>query len=244
MDRRHFFRTLLMTPFIGSLMASIRLSKRQSQLYMITDSPQDFLWVILQELEKHHLIEERSFSFSGSSACEKAIHKSLLQKGWIYYPDPIKASFILSSRLLLHRINPSFTFIKDGNILDIRSRNLSSLWKGMQEDGHRSSLITIACFNTKRQSFPSGHWASVFVDGRQVDRLPLKKKTFKTYLTKQGSVAVEVEGGQAKVSESSCSQKICCLSAPASLCGERIICAPNHFLLEIERSSYVDTSIG
>lgn len=244
MDRRHFFQTFLMTPLVGSLMASIRLSKGQSQLYMITDSPQDFLWIILQELEKHHLIEERSFSFSGSSAFEKAIYKSLLQKGWIYYPDPLKTSFILSSQLLLHSVNPSFTFIKDGNVLDIRSRNLSSLWKGMQKDGHRSSLVTIACFNTKRRSLPRGRWASVYVYGRQVDRLSLKKKTSKTYLTKQGNVAVEAEGGQAKVSESSCSQKICCLSAPASFCGERIICAPNHFLLEIERSSFVDTSIG
>ena len=46
------------------------------------------------------------------------------------------------------------------------------------------------------------------------------------------------------VDQSCCRNKICVATAPVALAGERIICAPNHFLLEIEGTPFVDTVIG
>lgn len=244
MDRRHFFQTLLLTPLLGSLLVNPKPSNRQSHLYMITDFPQDFLWIILQALEKYHLMEEKSFSLSGHSPCDKAIQKSLRTRGWKYLPDPERAAVVLSFQLLLQPAAPSFTLIKGGNILDIRSLGLDSLWKTMRKDCLSSSLMTMVSFDKKRAALPIGRWASVCADGKHLDSLSLKKNIIKSYQTKSGQVIVRIKGGKASVLESSCVHKVCCLSAPASFTGEHIICAPNRFLLKIDRSHLVDTSIG
>ncbi|MGD8534841.1 MAG: NusG domain II-containing protein, partial [Candidatus Aminicenantes bacterium] len=44
--------------------------------------------------------------------------------------------------------------------------------------------------------------------------------------------------------EASCHQKICLSHPPVSQAGERVICAPNNFLLEIQGTGLVDTVIG
>ena len=244
MDRRHFFQTLLLTPFLGSLLANPRPSSSQNLLYLITDSPQNYLWSILQTLEKYYLLEEKSFSLSGHSPCDGAIQKSLHIRGWKYLPDPDRAVAVLSFQLLLQPAAPSFTLIKGVNILDLRSFGLDSLWKTMRKESLNSSLMTTVSLGKKSPVLPIGRWVSVCADGRHLDSLSLRKNIIKSYQTKSGQVIVRIKGGKASVSESSCVHKVCCLSAPAYFTGERIICAPNRFLLKIDRSHLVDTSIG
>jgi hypothetical protein len=211
---------------------------------MIVDNPQDFLWIALQELEKYLIIEEKYFSFSSYSPLTKVIQKSLHQCGWKYFSDTSAAAAVISFRSLLHPTDPSFTLIKGGNILDLRFSRLSSLWKDMRKNSPASSLMTTIAFGRKRPFLPSGQWASVYGDGKQMDRLSLKKTLHKTYNTNAGQVQVRIKDGMAWVLDSSCRHKICRLSSPASFAGETIICAPNRFLLKIERSHRVDTSIG
>jgi hypothetical protein len=55
---------------------------------------------------------------------------------------------------------------------------------------------------------------------------------------------VRVESGSARVVESPCLHQICRNTPPISLSGERVICAPHHFLLEIQGPSGLDTVIG
>lgn len=244
MDRRRFLQALLSSPLLVSSLRGSQAKKERGLLYLISDSPQDYLWIILQELRNYHRIEDKSFSFSGSSLCHKAIWESLTQRGWKYSPNNTKSGLVLSSSFLNHKAFPSFTFVKGGNILDIRSHKLASLWEDMRKRSASASLLTTASFNEKTAPLLKGSRVCFYLDGHRVDSLSLNKKAQKTYLTKNGHVSVKIESGKVRVIESSCAQKICCLSKPISSAGDRIICAPNRFLLEIERTSLVDTAIG
>lgn len=244
MDRRNFFQTFLLAPFLGSLLSHSKPSTHQSHIYLITNNPQDFLWILLQILEKFHSIKDKRFSFISSSPLTEPIEKSLYAGGWKRIHNSMLPSVVISFQSLLQPAAPSFTMIKERNILDIRSSGLYSLWKEMRKGGQRSSLATIASFYKKKPFLTSGQWVSIYKEGKQLDSLSLKKTTTKTYDTKTGFVTVKIKGGKASATDSSCLHKVCCSSPPASLSGEHIICAPNYFLLKIERSPLVDTSIG
>ncbi|MFP4081319.1 MAG: NusG domain II-containing protein [Candidatus Aminicenantes bacterium] len=145
----------------------------------------------------------------------------------------------------LHRkVHPSFTFTQGGKILDIRHQKLASLWRHMKMKENGSPFLFMASFSSHKNISHPGTSVSVYADGRRVDCLSLQKNTIKLYSTPKGEVRVRVERGRAGIVESSCDHKICCLSPPVSLAGERIICAPNHFLIKINPSPFVDTSIG
>jgi hypothetical protein len=107
-----------------------------------------------------------------------------------------------------------------------------------------SSLITTLSVERTHDTSTGQLLASIFVEGFNKDRLPLNMNTEKTYSCHNGKVSVRVYNGKAWVKDSSCRQKICLLSSPASAQGDRIICAPNHFLLEIQGSRLIDTVIG
>jgi hypothetical protein len=146
-------------------------------------------------------------------------------------------------RHLHHRAIPSFTLVKEGRVWDIRSRKLSALWKEMNSR-NPSSWLTIASYNTKRVDPYQGAYATIYIEGQKVEGISLEKNVLRKFQTERGNINVVVENGKALVSGSSCRHKICLLTPPVSLAGERIICAPNHFLLEIQRSHHIDTAIG
>jgi hypothetical protein len=89
-----------------------------------------------------------------------------------------------------------------------------------------------------------GKSISIFNQGKKTDSLSLDKNSIKSYRARQGRITVTVNNRRAWVTDSSCRHKICCLTPPISFAGERIICAPNRFLVEIDRTSLIDTSIG
>ena len=114
----------------------------------------------------------------------------------------------------------------------------------MNDSKPESSCLTIASLNGPRQPSAHGRTAAIYTDGKKRAVLALGKEQSKRYASACGEVVVGIEGGRAVVLASTCRHKICQSSPPASQAGERIICAPNRFLLEIEGPKLVDTVTG
>lgn len=243
MDRREFFRTIISSAFLPPLFATSRSPSSSSELYLISDSPHLVLPLLLEDLQKFRLYSGRNFFLRNFHPQAEKIHKSLSQKAWLPVQEETLADVFISSSRLRQAASPSFTLIKEGRVLDIRSEMLLGLWKEINQKGKVSASLTIASF--KKARLPqAGTKASIYIEGRKKHALSLKHDFSKTFLTREGQVTVAIEKGKVFVQDSSCPNKICLFSSPASLVGERIICAPNHFLLEIEGPRFIDTAIG
>jgi hypothetical protein len=107
-----------------------------------------------------------------------------------------------------------------------------------------SDSLTIASFCATRQPPVQGRTAAIYIDGKKRAALALGKNQTRRLDSPGGEVVVGIEGGRAAVLDSTCRHKICRSSFPASLAGERIVCAPNRFLLKIEGPRFVDTVTG
>jgi len=243
MDRRSFFRTILYTPLLAPFILNTKSSQQGFQLYVITDSPQVFLPTILQELQKYGMIHSHNLTLLNLHPEEKELKRILSEEGWRLMPKLSQADLVLSFCHLRHRAIPSFTFINKGNVWDIRSRKLYTLWKEMNSH-NPSSWLTIVSYNTTRVDPYQGAYATIYIEGKKAESVSLERNVFRKLKTERGNIHVVVENGKAWVSGSSCRHKICLFTPPVSLAGERIICAPNHFLLEIQGSYHIDTAIG
>ncbi len=243
MDRRHFCKTILLSPIFSPLLSQLKIKNSASRLYLISDTPQDFLPLILGILKNKGMISGHRFAFLNSSPFDEKLINIMSQKGWIAVPPAYPSDFTISFSHLNQKVAPSFSFVKEGRILDVRFKSLASLWLSMQQHQGPSSFLTITSFQERRPAL-LGRFVSVYRDGRKIETLDLKNKVLKSYSAQGGRLVVQVEDRKASVVDSSCPQKICCFSPSLSLAGERIICAPNHFLLEVERTSAVDTAIG
>ncbi len=243
MNRRHFIQTLASVPLLSQFLPGSQKACSSTALYLISDSPHHLLPALLEELKKLTQNKGNKFSLLKSSPYEKQIIKELRERGWIFSPVPNEADLFLSFRILKHKTRPSFTLAKNGKAWDIRSQSLFSLWREINKKQELSSTLTIASFSGAKTSY-IGKSISVFNQGKKVDSLRLDANKTKFYKAKQGRIVMSVNNGKAWVKDSSCRHKICCLTPPISLAGERIICAPNGFLVGIDRTSLIDTSIG
>ena len=244
MERRDFFKKVILTPLLTPLFLAAKKSKSGCELYLIADNPDKFLPLILEELHDYVANLGHRFAFLNSHPQENDLRRILSQAGLTYVQKPIQTDLTLSFSPLHRKTLPSFTLIREGRIWDIRSRKLYSLWKEMNKYHMPSSCLTIASFKS-RQSRPfSGEYVSVYKDGRKTEMISLEENVTKSYGTRGGKITLRVKDRKTWISESPCRHKICLSSPPASFAGERIICAPNHFLLEIQGSRYIDTSIG
>jgi len=244
MDRRAFCQALLISPLLRSLFLNLKSVRTGGQLYLIHNSPHLFLPKILHELRKFTLSEGKAFAFFDSSPHENLLRKALLQGGWTSVPSPAQASLLLSFRHLHQEVTPSFTLIKEGHVLDIRSKALSSLWTQIQASGPSSRLLTTVCFNNQKALFPPGQEVNIYSEGRLVSTLSLKKDRVKTFNSSKGNITVRIQNRKAWVVQASCSHQVCRCSPPIASAGGQIICAPSHLLVEINGSGVVDTVIG
>jgi len=244
MDRRGFFKTILSAPLFAPLLLSSSSSKGNLQLYIIADSPQLFLPLILQELQNDGLVSGFTFTLLNPHPEEKDLKRSLVQKGWRYMSKENRVAAALSFNILRKNAPPSFTLIRSGKIWDIRSKRLYALWKEMNNRHSLSTWLTQVSFKGVQEKICPGNSVFIYMDGQKIENVTLKKNSFRSFRTKRGNISIVVENGKAWVSESSCCHRICLLSPPVSSAGERIICAPNHFLLEVSGSHSIDTSIG
>ena len=244
MDRRHFLKTLWASSLLSPIFMNFKLFKNQAYLYLVSDSPQHYLPPLLQEMSKRGLIGGPSFFCSGSVSSLELLKKALILKKWRCVDSPSQADFFISFKRLHFSAKPSFTLINHGEIIDIRSKQLLSLWLELNRQAHAASLITIVSSSSNNLSLHPGNWVKVYQDGRFLERISLKKKFAKEYKTKNGLITILIENHQAQVIQSSCLQQICRFTPPISIAGDRIICAPNHFLIEVAGSSMIDTAIG
>ena len=244
MDRRGFIKTLFVTPFLTPLLLSSDSNTGPFQLFVIGDSPQLFLPSLLRGLNEYGLSAGQTFSILNSHPEGNELKKALSINGWTFNPHSSGADFSISFNPLRHKASSSFALIKNGKIWDIRTRKLYSLWNAMNSHHPSSSRMTTLSFKNTRIQPQPGAYAFVFLEGKKVGRLSLNKNSFRKFRTEKGEISLSIENRKAWVSDSSCRHKICVSAPPASLTGERIICAPNHFLLEIQGPRFVDTIIG
>ncbi len=244
MDRRHFFKTVLTTPLLTPLLLASRTSASDIELFLVGDEPHLFIGQLLEGIQKYQALPETTFAFVNRHPREEAVKRSLVRKAWKPAAEPSRAALTISSSSLRGRARPSFTLVRNGQILDIRSSKLLPLWKEMTENHAVSAWLTVASLKKRQRSHLGGKYLSVYKNGQRVDRIPLAENITHTYAARRGPVTLRVKDGKAWIVESSCRNQVCCYSSPASLAGERIICAPNRLLLQIEGSPAVDTSIG
>lgn len=244
MNRRVFFKTMFTAPLLTPFLSASVSEKKNYELYLISDKPHRYISFILSEMRKIGVKQGRSFSILSSFPHSEDLRRELRQNGWKNTQTTSRADMIVSARPLFHNVHPSFTLVKNGKILDIRSHKLHSLWLEMNKNSDHSSCLTIATFRNRQPDHFSGRAISLYGDGYKISTLSLEKDISKSFQVREGFTTVVVEDGKALITKSSCRHKICTSTHPVSMAGERIICAPNHFLLEVQGNHAVDTSIG
>ena len=243
MDRRDFFKSIFLSPLLAPLLMASKRSSGDSEFYLISDSPHLCLPPLLKELKSQGLVSGGSYSFRSPVLQQEQLSRTLASSGWTPVSDGAPAYMTLGSSRLLCPARPSFTLAGEGKIWDIRTRTLRSLWTKMNRLA-QSSWLTTGSFHPRPAERGSGEAVSLYKDGQKVKTVSLGQDSIHSFRTKDGRITVCVKGGKVRVEESSCRHKICVLCPPVSFAGERIICAPNRFMLEVDGPSSVDTIIG
>lgn len=82
-----------------------------------------------------------------------------------------------------------------------------------------------------------GSLAVVSVDGADTQTYALSEERSVEIKSGEGSLTLEISGGEAFVSEADCPDKLCVRQHPVSHRGETIACLPNRILIRIEGGS-------
>jgi hypothetical protein len=244
MDRRDFLKTAFSFSLITPLLAAERPSERDLTCYLIGDHPERYLPSIVEEIAGRGSARRGRFSFLNSHPFENEIRSALARNGWRPTSQPAASSLRLSFEPLRHHAAPSFTLVQDTKIRDIRTRNLYRLWEDMNASGPMSTCLSVASLRLVQPSAAPGRAVAIYADRQRKELLALTEDQRKRYATAAGEIVIGIEGGTARVLATTCRHKICQAALPASLAGERIICAPGRFLLEIEGPRLVDTVTG
>lgn len=244
MDRREFFKSMLLTPLFTPMLLASKKTAGDAELFLISDVPHLTLPPLLNELPSLGIASGRTFSLLSPLPQFEELSRELGRRGWQNVPRGQTAHLTLSSSRLQAAVQPSFTLARDGRVWDIRTREILSLWEEHDRSYPPSSLLTIASVKSNPSTLAAGETAALYKDGRRVRNLPLHLDCSKSFGTTGGRITVTIEKGKAWVAESSCRHKICVHCPPVSHPGERIICAPSRFLLEINGPGPVDTIIG
>ncbi len=243
MDRRDFFRTVFITPLLTPFLLSSHSTKNDA-LYLIDNAPESILPTLLKEMEKWGFISGRRYSFREEHPHKEDLVHALKKSGWSAVSSLENAPLVLSFRPLQDLALPSFTLVRSGRIWDIRSSHLYSLWKERNVNHAPSNSLTIFSFQANSSEMPRGETVRICMNGDKTEELCLKKDQERTFKIHSGFISIRVQGGKVWVLDSSCPQKICCSAFPVSTTRERIVCAPNHFFLEVLGPRLVDTIIG
>ncbi|MFC2163661.1 NusG domain II-containing protein [Acidobacteriota bacterium] len=243
MNRRHFIQSILGTPLLAPLLLASQKATHNSELYLISDQPQMYLYPLLEKLQGSSHPRQKTFAFLNPHPNQDNLKHLLMHKGWSPALHSSYADLTLTSFHLRRETRPSFSLVINGKIWDIRTWKLNSVWQSMTRANSLASLLTVAAFSGKSSPLKNGHAISLFKNGCPIEQLPLKGSWTRRIPTKHGPITVKTQEGHTWITESPCRHKICISTPPVSKPGERIICAPNHFLLEIQ-GRMVDTVIG
>lgn len=243
MDRRRFLMTFFTTTTLTPMLLASKKSHNNCELLILSESPHEMLPHILRKLKQFHIPFGKNYAFLNSHPHKQELCHFFAQKGLTETSSQAQADITISFSHLFNPAIPSFTLIQDGKIWDIRTRRLRYLWREMNAQPQTTGLTTIG-LKPISNAWESGEFATCYGNGQLLARFPLKGKNSKIIHGQHGRVSIQVEQGKAWVTNSSCPHQICRHSPPVSLSGERIICAPNGFLLEIQGRKSVDTVIG
>jgi hypothetical protein len=244
MDRREFFKSMLLTPLFTPMLLASKKTADDTELFLISDVPHLTLPPLLNELPSLGIVSRRTFSLPHPFPQFEELARELGGRGWKNVPHGQTAHLSLSSSRLKSAVQPSFTLAREGRVWDIRTRKILSLWEALARSYPPSSLLTIASVKGNPSKMAAGETVALYEDGRRVRNLPLHLDNSRSFRTTRGRITVTIEKGKVWIAESSCRHKICVHCLPVSHPGERIICAPNRFLLEINGPVSVDTIIG
>jgi hypothetical protein len=244
MDRRDFMKTIFSSSFVTPLLAAESPSAPNLTCYLIGDHPDRYLPSIIEEIAGGSSARSGRFSFVNSHPFANEIERALSRDGWIHSSQGVPSSLLLTFEPMRRSAAPSFTLVRGTRIQDIRGRGLYRHWQEMNASGPVSACLTIASLRPIQPAVAPGRSVAVYADGRRKERLALCIDQQKRYLTAAGEIVIGIEGGTARVLAAACRHKICQAALPASRAGERIICAPGRFLLEIEGPRFVDTVTG
>jgi hypothetical protein len=246
MDRRLFFKTLLSSSLAAPLAASLAAGSPADgwAFYLIGDSPQDTLPAMLTELRRRGRTARGAVTVEPGHPASAGVEQCLRDLGWNTAPGDRAAGLRLSFLKLRRPAAPSFTWVRNGRVIDLRREGLKGVGEGILRSERSSSLLTSAVFRSGKGPLRGTGRAGLYIDGRRRERLDLGHNLVRTYERAGGFVTVSIQDGRARVLDSSCRHKICVGSPAADAPGDRLVCAPNRFVLEVEGAGPVDTIIG
>jgi len=241
MDRRRFvkkiFAASILTPFLFE--PKTGAEETSGELYLISDEPQRLLGLLLQTLYNQGLIRRPSYFLKSPHPQAGELGRILADWG----PSSAAGAAGISFRHLDAASRPSFTLVRNGRIVDPRRLGLSALWNEMQSADAATGL-TIVTFPDPASELRPGAFAAISHEGRKIGRFSLDCERSLRYPVRGGLIVVGIGRGGVRVKSSPCRHQVCVASSPVLFAGERIICAPNRFLVEIEGKTFVDTLTG
>lgn len=241
MDRRKFLKSVVLTSTLSPFVLAGSKKEGEQQLYLISDEPEKYLPLLLEKTNIYSLFSSKSLAFLNHHRRAERLLSDFREKGW----REEKSHYSVGIRLF-NLTTPSFSsfaLIKKGKIIDLRHQELRELWRQMAR--HSSSLLTVATFPMNQIKVQPGKKVRVWIGGQLVDRFPITINREKRYQTRLGEVVIAIKNRDLSVIDSSCRHKICLSTPPIGFSGERIICAPNNFMVEIQGNSPLfDTIIG
>jgi hypothetical protein len=242
MERREFLQTVLRAPLFAPLLSALPIDPDRGEISLISDQPQVDIPPLLRRLQSNVGHELRTFSFLNPDLCPNGMDLVLAKHGWRQVPPSFRADAAFSFHRLEQKTFPSLTLVTAGRIRDIRSW-MSASGRYPKKAGLSASLLTIVSYPGSQAPKAAGKAVSLYKNGEKILQLPLGEDSIQKIPTNKGPLIVRVAGRRAWIEESPCRNKICVSTPPVFLAGERVICAPHHFLLEIQGPT-VDTVIG
>jgi len=245
MDRRDFIKGVVASSALAPLLLSLRGEDKAGDtadaLYLLSETPQACLPRLLEDLYGQGIIRARHIDLGRHPWAEDL---AAALGSWKVVSRSERTDVVLRFESLLEAHRPSFTLVRNGRLVDWRKDNWLELWQRMGAD-ERTRRLTIASFSNRREAAGlTGEAAVISIGGRIIDRISLKENGLRIYPGRTGRLYVRVKRGALRVEEAGCRHQICVMTPAASRPGDRILCAPNRFLAEVEGRRAWDTMIG
>ncbi len=104
-------------------------------------------------------------------------------------------------------------------------------------------ILGAGSFILIKNNLKPGNEAEVYVDGSLVQTIDMTRDDIYLFDTLYGTNTVVVEGGEIRVSEADCPDKICMNMGGVSRSGETITCLPHKLVIEVHNDKKNDYDI-
>lgn len=104
-------------------------------------------------------------------------------------------------------------------------------------------ILGAGSFILIKNNLKPGNEAEVYVDGSLVQTIDMTRNDIYLFDTLYGTNTVVVEGGEIRVSEADCPDKICMNMGGVSRSGETITCLPHKLVIEVHNDKKNDYDI-